>query len=183
MIHQLKKTGVYRIVNRISGRCYVGSAARTFQDRFRRHRNDLRANRHGNRYLQSAWNLYGEKAFEFEIIEECPPAECVNREQHYLDHYFASQSGVYNHCITAGSQLGNTQTEESNEKRRKKLKGVKRSKEQVAIMVKAHTGAKRSEEAVKHMIEAGKRPEVRAKRTKGCKNREVARRLARLSKE
>lgn len=72
-------SGVYRIVNTISNKVYVGQA----QDVNRRlcgHRSALRRGEHHNSHLQSAWNLYGESAFQFMLIKSCLIAELSQTE-------------------------------------------------------------------------------------------------------
>jgi group I intron endonuclease len=80
--------GIYKITNTVNGKIYVGSSVDTV-GRFNVHRSDLRANKHGNSYLQNAWNKYGESAFVFEVIEQCEPGSVRDVEQRYLDELFA----------------------------------------------------------------------------------------------
>lgn len=40
--------------------------------RISKHKSCLRGNKHENKYLQNAWNKYGEDSFSFEILEEWP---------------------------------------------------------------------------------------------------------------
>jgi group I intron endonuclease len=49
------------------------------------HRNALRRGTHINSKLQRAWNLHGESAFIFEVVEECPRAELLQVEQRHID--------------------------------------------------------------------------------------------------
>lgn len=95
-------TGVYKILNLVNGKFYIGSTAWNFHRRWRIHRNHLRLNKHPNQHLQNSWNKYSEQNFQFEIIEECCPADCIAREQHYLDTLKPS----YNISPTAGSPRG-----------------------------------------------------------------------------
>lgn len=62
-------SGIYQIVNINTGKSYIGSSSRIHQ-RFYEHKNALRKNKHFNRYLQNAWNKYGEDNFVFRILEE-----------------------------------------------------------------------------------------------------------------
>ena len=64
------KIGVYRIVNTINGKIYIGSSVVCLYKRAHTHRNYLRADKHCNRYLQNSWNKYGEHNFVFDIIGE-----------------------------------------------------------------------------------------------------------------
>ena len=59
--------GVYCIRNKTNGKRYVGSSV-NIGSRWRGHRYLLRAVKHPNAHLQSAWNLYGEDCFIFEIV-------------------------------------------------------------------------------------------------------------------
>lgn len=144
-------TGVYCIANTANGKRYVGSAAKSLRRRLRDHRRDLRDGVHTNQILQRAWNKYGETAFEFSVLEYCPPADCVDREQFWLDTYKAADR-EFGYCIRklAASQFG-----------------TKRSPESIAKMTAKRAGFKHSAEARANMA-AGQRgrklpPEVRAK--------------------
>lgn len=63
------KMGIYKIINVVNNKFYVGSAV-NFSRRKTRHFSELRTGKHNNRYLQAAWNKYGEAAFVFVIVEE-----------------------------------------------------------------------------------------------------------------
>jgi hypothetical protein len=54
----------YRIRRVKTGDLYVGSSG-NFKIRKKIHLTDLRGNRHHSRYLQNAWNKYGEASFVF----------------------------------------------------------------------------------------------------------------------
>lgn len=79
-----KICGVYKIVNIVNNKIYVGSS-KDVENRWQQHRNQLQNNQHGNTHLQNAWNMYGSKNFIFEVIEECEPKLQFEREQYYLD--------------------------------------------------------------------------------------------------
>lgn len=78
-------SGVYRIVNLVNHKFYIGSTKNFNQRWDEEHKPQLKRNCHYNPYLQRAWNKYGEQNFKFEIIEECHPEQCLIREQYYLD--------------------------------------------------------------------------------------------------
>lgn len=61
--------GIYKIINVKNNKFYVGSAV-NFTKRKRRHWWALRSKRHANKYLQAAWDKYGEDSFVFVIVEE-----------------------------------------------------------------------------------------------------------------
>ena len=61
-------SGVYQIYNTVNGKRYIGSSIH-IEQRFKEHLRNLRANKHVNAHLQSAWNKYGEHSFVFEEVE------------------------------------------------------------------------------------------------------------------
>lgn len=63
---------IYKIVNLLNGKFYVGSTT-NMKERFRRHRILLRGNRHHCKHLQAAWNKHGEGNFVFVVVETVPP--------------------------------------------------------------------------------------------------------------
>ena len=77
-------SGVYAIVNRRDGNCYIGASGDIVR-RHTGHLHDLRAATHCSAALQSAWDLDGEGAFVFTVLQECTPDECVCREQWWMD--------------------------------------------------------------------------------------------------
>jgi group I intron endonuclease len=76
--------GIYRIKNLINEKCYYGSS-KDIEKRWKKHKNELRKNKHINVILQRAWNKYTEENFVFEIIEECEQNILFEIEQKYLD--------------------------------------------------------------------------------------------------
>lgn len=64
-------SGIYRIVNTINKKCYVGSS-KNISRRWYIHRSALKNKRHHCIYLQRSWNKYGAATFKFEIINEIP---------------------------------------------------------------------------------------------------------------
>lgn len=78
-----KTVGIYVIWNVATDKVYVGSSI-DVRSRFWQHRHKLRLGLHRNKYLQSAWNKYGEQAFIFEIIHRCSPDERFSLETWYI---------------------------------------------------------------------------------------------------
>lgn len=95
-------TGVYQILNIVTNDFYVGSTAWDFKRRWKIHQRQLKSNQHPNQHLQHAWNKYGGQNFRLDILEKCPPSQCLLREQHYLNTLHPS----YNILKVAGSVLG-----------------------------------------------------------------------------
>ena len=81
---ELKRCGIYMIVNLVNGNRYIGSS-KNIQQRLQTHRSELRHQYHGNIHLQNAWNKYGEKNFDYSILEFCEENIRISREQYYVD--------------------------------------------------------------------------------------------------
>ena len=79
-------TGVYKIVNKITNKIYVGSAT-DIKKRWRDHKWHLNHNKHHNSHLQLSWNRYGADAFEFLLILECSVDKLLIIEKEYIDKY------------------------------------------------------------------------------------------------
>ena len=75
--------GVYQIRNKVNDKLYIGSSKR-LGSRKRQHFSDLRCHRHRNRYLQRAYDKYGEGSFIFEVIEFCSAEDRIEIEQYWV---------------------------------------------------------------------------------------------------
>lgn len=133
-------TGVYQIINILNGKRYIGSAARSFDERFYLHKHQLQLGTHDNPKLQRGWDKHGGHNFKFEILEECPPELCIEREQYYIDTLHKRLD--YNICHIAGSWRGNKHSALTKKKLSKTHKGKKLSAETRAKMSLARLGAK-----------------------------------------
>lgn len=63
--------GIYKIINVVNNKFYVGSAV-DLKRRKTRHFSELRNNKHSNGRLQNSWNKYGEQSFVFVVVEDLP---------------------------------------------------------------------------------------------------------------
>ena len=147
----MKKIGVYAIRNTVNTKLYIGSGAVSIEQRFAQHRSNLRLNQHYNNHLQQAWNKYGEEVFEFIIVEECTPEDCLVLEQYYIDYYDTCDSKCgYNLAPVAGSTLGFKFSEEAKGKISRALKGKRKNiphtPEHSAKIAAALKGKKKSAE-------------------------------------
>jgi group I intron endonuclease len=111
------KPGVYCIKCMVSGRKYIGSAS-NLNSRKWGHIDSLNKNKHKNKHLQSAWNLYGEKEFEFAKILICPVEQRVLIEQLFITHLNVCDSNIgYNiHRIADSPEIGVKRSPETREK-------------------------------------------------------------------
>lgn len=104
--------GVYAITNKLTGSMYVGSAI-CIRRRWISHLSALKSSGKSPPNLQAAWNRYGEDAFAFSVLELCAPAECLVREQHYIDLF----RPAYNTRARAESNFGVRWAKETNLKK------------------------------------------------------------------
>ena len=66
--HLPKTSGIYKITNTQSNKCYIGSSV-NIRKRCREHIIRLKNKSHPNDYLQNSFNKYGELNFIFEVVE------------------------------------------------------------------------------------------------------------------
>lgn len=115
-----RDSGIYKIICSCSDQVYIGSAV-SLRKRWMEHKKQLRGKRHHNRYLQHAWNKYGESAFELKILVRCAPEDLIFFEQRFIDAY--EWDSLYNLSPTAWSQLGYRFTEEQRKRLSESHKG------------------------------------------------------------
>jgi group I intron endonuclease len=114
--NDMLKSGIYKILNKLTGKIYLGSAF-DFNRRFTRHKRLLNYNKHPNKLLQASWNLHGEEAFEFIIIEYWSKITLIEREQFWLDWYKSYNKDIgYNICKIADNRTGILHSEEAKKK-------------------------------------------------------------------
>jgi len=116
------KWGIYRILNLINNKYYIGSS-KNITKRIREHKRLLRKGEHENKHLQSAWNKYGEQNFVFEIIQIISSDELKNNcylrdlETKYILESGSANDKIGYNIINGG--IGTLNTPCSEEKRRK----------------------------------------------------------------
>jgi len=107
---------------------YVG-ISNNIQKRWNQHKSYLRGEYHNNQFLQGSWNKYGEKMFEFHILEE---VDCYDKLPKLEKEYaYAFGYGDYDLCFNVGapgetnSMVGKKHTEKTKQKISEALKGEK----------------------------------------------------------
>ena len=86
-------TGIYKITDIESGKCYVGQAA-NIADRWKQHiKRGVGADTPTRNKLYPAMNAAGPENFTFEIIEECTRALLDEREDYWQDYFKAKEFG------------------------------------------------------------------------------------------
>jgi group I intron endonuclease len=81
------ESGIYIIRNIVNNHIYIGST-KDFSKREYSHFNSLKNNKHHSKYLQNAFNKYGEDNFKFEVIHRTKKiGRLINIELKYIEIY------------------------------------------------------------------------------------------------
>lgn len=77
---------IYKIINHINNKIYVGKTSLSIEERFREHIHDSKNQYKEKRPLYDAMNKYGIKNFTIEMIEKVPNDEIAcEREQYWIE--------------------------------------------------------------------------------------------------
>lgn len=131
---------IYQIRNKLDGKFYLGSA-KNLTRRKARHLRLLRRSQHHSRYLQNAWNKYGETNFEF-IVYRTVEGEKVYEVENEL---IQSLKPDYNMMLCVFSHVGMKRSEEVCKKISKALTGKKMSEDTKEKVRQANLGKKQSQ--------------------------------------
>lgn len=102
-----KRAGVYRWVNKVNGKTYIGSSINIRVRMYKYY--DLRYLAESNRPIERALLSYGFSKFSLEILEYCHKDDVLSKEQYYMD----LLKPEYNIVKTAGSTVGYKHTSET----------------------------------------------------------------------
>jgi hypothetical protein len=117
--------GIYKITTIHNNKFYIGSSI-YLRGRKYDHFSRLKANKHGNQYLQKVYNKYGKDNFKFEYLINCSNEHLIELEQLIMDEL----NPHYNIQKTAGANnLGIKFNKETCMKISNALKGKKLSLE------------------------------------------------------
>lgn len=157
---------VYAIANMDSGVAYVGSTMQaSYKKRWEHHRWALRSRKHGNRYLQRAWDKYGAEVFRFVVLEHVTgsSADVLAREKQHLDS-LRMISGVYNLALEPrrGPWYGKHLSEEHRARIGEGSKGKIISEAHKAAIGKAHLGMTHSKQSLAKIVRASRGNDKRA---------------------
>lgn len=167
-------SGIYEIICNATEAFYIGSSV-NIEQRWRRHREDLRAGKHHSPYLQRAWKTHGPDAFDWRIMEKVPdPANLRAREREWLKirpayNALRTREGVVQHSAESRARMTAAQLARAEQRR---VDGTNQhTPETRAKIAASHTGKKASPEARAKMSASAKRrgaahlhaPEIQAK--------------------
>ncbi|MEG0908966.1 MAG: GIY-YIG nuclease family protein [Bacilli bacterium] len=158
---------IYKIVNKLNDKTYIGETSKSLSKRFNDHRNySIRKDRKGKLY--DAMNLYGLENFYIELIEECSYEERHDREEYWITKYDSFKNGYNSAPRQYCTSLGKKKTQEQKEHLSKMSKGLnnpmfgkdvknymseEKIKEWKSNMSKARKGNKFTEEHKKKLSE------------------------------
>lgn len=84
---------IYKIINTVNNKVYIGKTAFSIQKRFQEHCKDAFRERNEKRPLYNAMRKYGIEAFSIELIEECDDTRAADREAYWIGVYNAYSTG------------------------------------------------------------------------------------------
>lgn len=73
---------IYKIVNDINNKVYIGKTNLSIQERFQQHCRDYKKITEQHRPLYQSMAKYGVEHFHIELIEKCLPTQANEREQY-----------------------------------------------------------------------------------------------------
>ena len=145
-------SGIYSITNKIDGKLYIGYTT-AFNSGWKSSRlYKLKNGKHGNKYLQGAFNICGINNFKFERIEICEESMLYEREHYWCMLLKAHDRGYGYNIKPTGKDAHVGHAEESKEIIKEKRKLQITTPEQRAKQSKSLTGYKRSREEIEKSL-------------------------------
>lgn len=109
----MKICGIYEITCAGNGKRYIGSSV-SIAARWSRHIRELKKTRHANPKLQHAWAKYGESAFTFVVLMECPRNELLFWESWFIQEAAPNSFNIAKDALAP--MMGRTHTAETRAK-------------------------------------------------------------------
>lgn len=92
---------IYKIINTINGKVYIGQTTRTVESRMKQHFVESKRDRSKKYSLYRAFNKYGIDSFIVETLCECDVSELNNKEIEYISLFNSYKKG-YNGTLGGG---------------------------------------------------------------------------------
>lgn len=116
--------GVYEFETKLNGKAYTGSSV-NIERRRREHLRVLRQGKHHSIHFQRAWDLYGEEAFKFVVLEIIEDAERrLATEQKRINERLAAGTSYNMARDVSAPMLGRKHTKETRRKQSKAHIGI-----------------------------------------------------------
>lgn len=157
--------GIYRVVNTVTGKCYVGQSI-DIERRWRLHRRQLKKGTNRSLKLQRSFNVHGEGAFAYEVCCVCTPEELNQKEEEMIQLFDSVRNG-YNARVFATSNRGMKMSDET----RAKISAVKSTPEAKAVLAARNRDPAMKEKCRAGMIAAKNTEEAKKKQSEITKNR------------
>lgn len=90
--------GIYKILNTINGKFYIGSTT-NLRKRLYEHYRELSLGIHTNKHLQAAWTKYGQGGFKFQILKTIDSDNFTNEDLRQLETDYIQQTQCYKDTI------------------------------------------------------------------------------------
>ena len=84
---------IYKIVNDVNSKIYIGKTTRSLQTRFEEH---IKNTSNCKSAISAAIQKYGEKHFQIQLIEDNIPDEQLNQKERYWINFYDSYRKGYN---------------------------------------------------------------------------------------
>lgn len=98
-------SGVYKITQLSTGRCYIGSS-KNVQKRIHWHKHRLNKGNHHSYFLQRAWNKSKPEDFEFTLLKQYPLEDLMRAELWWIRRHKAMSPVGFNLCPSTDSKRG-----------------------------------------------------------------------------
>jgi len=87
-VELLNSSGIYKIVNMINGKVYIGKTI-NFRKRYTNYKCKFKNQdvRGINEYFLNSINKHGAENFKFSVVEVCSPSDAAERELYWMDQY------------------------------------------------------------------------------------------------
>jgi len=151
---------VYKIVNTINNKVYIGKTVKSLRERWNRHK--CCAEKRINRYLYDAMNCYGINNFKIIIIDFAESLDKLNGLEKYWIKMYNSTNNEFGYNMTEGGNGGNVVNKERLQQTAKKIaynrmeNGYTHSKETRKKISESHKGILHTEESKRKMSESRK---------------------------
>ncbi len=96
------KIGIYRIINILNCKCYIGSSS-VLDKRIKDHFYHLKRKTHKSKHLQDSYNKYGLENFTYQILELTSLENLIEKEDYWIN-YFNSRNRNYGYNIDSAKE-------------------------------------------------------------------------------
>lgn len=161
---------IYKIVNLVNGKLYIGQTVKSLQQRWVRHLYLVRSGE--NRYLYDSIRYYGVENFLIEEIEKCDSKEVLNEREKFWIKYFKSNNKDFGYNMNDGG-TGGAQSPEICKIIASKKRGIPLSDETKQKISNAHKGKTHTKEHNENVSKANKGKKLSEENVQKIKSRMI----------